>query len=329
MICNTPFIYLEHFKDFYAPCCPAWVDESMKIPVEGHTIKEAWTSQKFQDFRASIIDQSFKYCNGRCPELRKASLGRRNEFQSTTSLTPPLKVLRFSFDEGCNLQCPTCRNHKKESDSEFTRNKILEIEQEVGKELTRIELSGTGDPIYSKELRNWMVNYDPEKYPNVKTIHLCTNAQLFTESFYSKLTKIKPYLNSISISIDASCKETYERVRLGGNWGRLVKNLKFINTISEIEFKEFNFVVQKENYRELLSFRDFLTEIFGNSVSRIIYQEYLDWNTGDSEKYQISEDSQEWLEVQKQLRLLLRDPKVHTTIRYDERLLKIPKTSLV
>jgi hypothetical protein len=57
------------------------------------------------------------------------------------------------------------------------------------------------------------------------------------------------------ISIDACTKETYDKIRVGGNWKRLQKNLHFIFTdISNLDFVRMTFVVQDNNYKEMIGF---------------------------------------------------------------------------
>lgn len=95
-----------------------------------------------------------------------------------------------------------------------------------------------------------------EKYPNTKNLHLHTNAVGWTEKIWNKLSNLHtiPRLTA-EISIDACTKETYEQIRVGGNWNILYKNLQFIfSKIPNLDFVRLTFVVQNNNYMEMVGF---------------------------------------------------------------------------
>ena len=69
----------------------------------------------------------------------------------------------------------------------------------------------------------------------------------------------------LAISVDASTKETYNKIRLGSNWNQLQKNLKFISELKatkQIRDVWLSFVVQKDNYKEIVDFMK-MAESFG------------------------------------------------------------------
>jgi wyosine [tRNA(Phe)-imidazoG37] synthetase (radical SAM superfamily) len=117
-----------------------------------------------------------------------------------------------------------------------------------------IALTGVGDPFMSQIFRKFLVDFNKNKYPNVKRIHLHTNGQLFNSKIYQKMKGLQDIELSVDISIDASTAETYSLVRPPGKWDRLLENLQFINSLPNIKLLGISMVVQQSNYREMLSF---------------------------------------------------------------------------
>ena len=90
------------------------------------------------------------------------------------------------------------------------------------------------------------------------------------------------FVKHCEISIDAATKETYEtKTRLGGDWGVLHENLKFIQTIPSIEEITLSFVVQHNNYTEMLEFVNHFNSII--KVKKIWFQflKINDWGSLD------------------------------------------------
>ena len=95
----------------------------------------------------------------------------------------------------------------------------------------------------------------------------------------------QPFIKTMEISIDASTKETYKVTRRGGDWDLLMRNLEFINTIDTIEMVIFSFVVQNDNYKEILKLHD-LKEKLSNKKVKIQYYKVLNWGNLTDEQYE-------------------------------------------
>ena len=159
----------------------------------------------------------------------------------------------FSHDRSCNLKCPSCRTDfinttgKEREKSETIQNKILEFAMNDAHELY---ITASGDGFGSEFWRSLLKSITMEKYPNTKNLHLHTNGNGWTEKIWDRLEN----LHSIP-RIDACTKETYEQIRLGGNWDILNKNLQFIFTkVPNLDFVRLTFVVQNNNYMEMIGF---------------------------------------------------------------------------
>jgi hypothetical protein len=130
-----------------------------------------------------------------------------------------------------------------------------------------------------------------EKYPNTKNLHLHTNGNGWTEKMWNSLQNLHsiPRITA-EISIDACTKETYEQIRVGGNWDILYKNLQFIFTkIPNLDFVRLTFVVQNNNYMEMVGFvqmADYLQKL-NNIKTEVNFIHINNWGTFTEPQFKI------------------------------------------
>lgn len=165
----------------------------------------------------------------------------------------------FSHDRSCNLKCPSCRHDFIQTSgqerliSETIQNKILNFALTDANELY---ITASGDGFGGEFWRTLLKSITMEKYPNTKNLHLHTNGNGWTEKMWNSLSNLHsiPRITA-EISIDACTKETYEQIRVGGNWDILSKNLIFIFTkIPNLDFVRLTFVLQNNNYKDMVGF---------------------------------------------------------------------------
>jgi organic radical activating enzyme len=288
-ICNYPFTYTEIADDTQWLCCPSWLPENIK---ESDNYKDNWYSEKSNKIRSSILDGSYKYCDSKkCPYLSALDNGITNnsvftpkaKFEESELSDPKARVINMGFDLSCNLQCPSCRLNfinLKDKDRDRVNFIMNNIETQLGDDIETMILCGGAEPFFSKTFLTFMKEFDKNKWPSLKHIHLHTNANLWTESNWNRVSKIHKYVKSCEISIDAATKETYEtKVRLRGDWDKLITNLKFIVNIPTIKRMRFSFVVQEKNYKEMYLFYELiqsLTKGKGKKIE-ILFNGISDW----------------------------------------------------
>lgn len=294
-------------------CCPSWCPQSIR---DGLT-EISWTSESAIDIRKSVLDGSYKYCNDKvCPPLNlllnsdevPGIFVEIDEFKKTHNIqtlddvndmeTTPEHVL-FGFDRSCNFRCPSCRSELVPNDDENSP-KLLEkletlrqIENNFAKGIKSISITGSGDPFYSKIYRNYLINFDETKYPNLEEIKIITNGRLLTEQMWNNLSA-KKFIKKLEISIDAGTKYTYENItRLGGDWDILINNLKFISTIETIEKFTASFVVSELNYLEMEIFYNLILDIFKDShiFYTIFFTQHVHWGDGKYTKEEVEKIS--------------------------------------
>ena len=101
-----------------------------------------------------------------------------------------------------------------------------------------------------------------------------TNGLLIKKNFH-KFKHITDNLSQIGISIDGASKDTYETLRQGGVWEKLLENLEFLKTIKKFKI-HYHFVVQQKNYHEIESFIELGMKY---SADKIYLNRITDWNT--------------------------------------------------
>jgi MoaA/NifB/PqqE/SkfB family radical SAM enzyme len=212
--------------------------------------------------RDSIDDQSYKYCKlDICPAVFKPT-----PFKVETALP---KILKFSFDKSCNLECPSCRTHKiqySKGSLQYKKSSIIldSIKQSYYKygkyQDATFVITGSGDAFGGDAFRHFLYNFDGTKLPLLKFVFL-TNGVMLTEKVVNKMKLIHRSIHQITISIDASTEKTYNTLRKGGNFSQLKKNIEYLHSCKELSHVKFcySFVVQNSNFLEMNSFVNWIT----------------------------------------------------------------------
>ena len=117
-------------------------------------------------------------------------------------------------------------------------------------------ITASGDGFGGEFWRNLLKSITMEKYPDTRNLHIHTNGNGWTRKMWENLSNLHEIPRvTAEISIDACTEKTYDKIRVGGNWKRLQKNLHFIFTdISNLDFVRMTFVVQDNNYKEMIGF---------------------------------------------------------------------------
>lgn len=312
-VCLQPFKHMEFFNEMASLCCPTWLKKPLLYPTEDRKNYnyDVWNSQESQDIRQSILDGSYKYCDKElCPHLNTLLKTGHNTGMFARIDKPELDEIKykgaqqfnfpftdvdgvliegevevkstpgslnFTFDDSCNLKCPSCRvgTIMAKPDEVKKIDKIIEfIDNNYAKNCKRIVITGSGDPFASKSFRKFLFNFNPTKWPNLNTIYLVSNGILFTPKNWEMMKSAQPYIKDVEISIDAGTKETYEnKTRLGGKWDVLIENLKFISTIKTIDNLRISFIVQKDNFKEMSTAVNIMYDIFKEKINTNEYKE--------------------------------------------------------
>ena len=193
----------------------------------------------------------------------------------------------LSYDPTCNLWCPSCRSEKIVAKGK-QREKILDITDKLVLPLLReaktCMMNGYGDVFASKACRKILESVNPSDYSKLK-FNFITNAVLFNRKEWEQLPDIHKMVRSIRVSVDASRKKTYDKVRLGGDWDELMKNLHFISELRRINvIEEFmiSFVIQQENFREMAEFGELGIRL---GCDKVLFEPIMNWNSFKSDDF--------------------------------------------
>ena len=92
-------------------------------------------------------------------------------------------------------------------------------------------------------------------------------------------------MSRASRSACAATELTYNITRLGGHWQTLLDNCARMGELrarGEVKYLRFDFVVQRDNFREMPAFVE-LARGFG--VDHVLFSKMLDWNTWPQHEY--------------------------------------------
>jgi hypothetical protein len=304
VICSRPF---KRFEVSYVNgvgssfmCCTGWLNRQIG-DLRTQSVEDIWNGKPAQDVRRSILDGSFEFCSrSKCPYLESVSgpVARLCDVKdaelkdaiarSLTVLPYGPRELSFSYDRSCNLSCPSCRNHVIVDIA--GKDTILRVQEALKSQALKdahyISITGSGDPFGSPYLRKLLQTMKCEEMPNLKTIHLHTNAQLWTPSMWETIpAEIRRFIKSTHISIDAACSETYLLNRRGGSFEKLIQNLEFIGALRQtgpLGWMCFSMVVQANNFREMPEFV-LLGKEYG--VDEILFTQITNWGTFSGKEF--------------------------------------------
>lgn len=172
------------------------------------------------------------------------------------------KVLNIGFDDSCNLSCKMCRSNKidcyKEDDVVRLANRILEHKWE---NVESILLAGSGEVFYSPNYERILNGISEENFPALKTIGLYTNAVLFDENKWIEYSHLaEKYEIEVIVSVDAYTEETYNKIRRGGVFKAVCRNLQMVSQLRrsrKVKRFQLNYCVQNDNYLEMKDFVQF------------------------------------------------------------------------
>jgi pyrroloquinoline quinone biosynthesis protein E len=184
---------------------------------------------------------------------------RRNnyiKYQQARFTGEPVDYLPVKMDienvSRCNFRCSMCQvsdwdKGRRARDMTFEEFRNL-IDEQYG--LVEIKLQGMGEPCLGNNTFYDSIKYARSQHIWVRTV---TNASLLHKNDnYRKI--IDAGTNELQISVDGADKDTFEKIRYGSTFEKIVNNCKLINSYCEeigvVRTKMWT-VVQKSNCHQL------------------------------------------------------------------------------
>lgn len=293
--CFAPFTRIEILPNGNCfVCCPHYLSISLGN-IFKENLEEVYNSERAKLIRKSIVEGNFQYCSiMTCPFISSFTLPSKgipkveeiyHKFSKGENFYP--EYVSLCLDNSCNLYCKSCRTKRYIADRKRTEELYETFLKNIKPFLIHskiILITGTGDPIASPFYRRVIktIVTDPE-LKHLK-LELFTNANLLSPKVYD-LLQLSNRVQGIKVSIDAATKETYEKLRRGGRFDILLKNIDFISKLrinQEIKSLHFLFVVQKENYKEMPMFIDLAREFCADNV---FFTKIRNWGTYTDEEF--------------------------------------------
>jgi MoaA/NifB/PqqE/SkfB family radical SAM enzyme len=261
--CSAPYeiVNINENGDVKFCICPSWAESPANLLGnynDNVSLKELFCSDQAQEFRKTVTDQSYKFCyRNRCPDIH--NLKEINDF-SEINHAPDLPIwVILNIDKNCNLKCGSCRDRLLWSKTVNlqARRILTKLSQEYQNypDTVRIRCDGLGDIFVSEAYRDFFQN---ASLPKCFKFEFTTNGNLITKNL-DIIDKLGDQLSSVTITFDAATAETYKKVR-GGKFQLILDGVQAL--VHRGITVTASFVTQRNNYRELLMYRD-LTRAIG------------------------------------------------------------------
>lgn len=305
LICTKPFEWFEvtqlNGRGSVYLCCPSWLNRSVGN-LQHQSVGEIWNGAAAQDIRRSILDGSFKYCDGaRCPYLQTQSgpvktIGEVEDKEIKSAIEKNLTMLPYgpkkiicTYDQSCNLSCPTCRTElivEREHEREILGIQH-KLQDQALEQADYLHITGSGDPFGSPYFRQWLQDMRREDMPRLEWIHLHSNGLLWTPGMWGRISaSVRQLIKSTEISIDAATAETYAVNRRGGDLAKLLRNLEFISTLRQngpLQHLKISMVVQANNFLEM---PDFVRLGRRFHCDEVYFSQLVNWGTFSNEEFE-------------------------------------------
>ena len=172
----------------------------------------------------------------------------------------------------CNAKCIICAHpDMKRPKGRMQTGLVYSIIDQAGQgRVKKLFLSGFGEPLLDSRLQDFV---DYAKTKGIDNISIVTNGYLLTTTVASDL--VNAGINEIIISTDGFTKETYEKIRIGLKFDKLVENIKSLSSLKKrksvrIDISCLDLI---NNRRE----KHLAYELFGKYVDNIYFRQAQGW----------------------------------------------------
>ena len=164
------------------------------------------------------------------------------------------KNASIEINNSCNINCVMCDTNSSTRKKELMNVNLFEDSIIKLKKFgtSSVTLHTIGDPLANAKLAEYFKILRKHK---MRIGFLSTNGLLLHKHIETLIEYID-IVGNIRFSIDGIKKETYEKIRVGGNWDTLIKNLNLAKDkllTKGFEF-EFDFTITIENFSEMGEF---------------------------------------------------------------------------
>ncbi len=248
-ICTFPFdsAQISMQGDVFV-CCPPWCNSYSFGNIFEQSFDEIWNGERAKEFRRQFINDNYNICN---VDLCVKDCSRKI---IPTEVVAKPKTFIFCYDATCNVKCIFCRScHQKQDLSYFNENMDTIISNML-ENAENVVLSGVGEALFSPHSRK-LIKRISEIFPNVK-FSLISNGILCDKENLEELGIIDKLI-SITVSLHATKKSTYDKLVVNGDFNKVMNNLNFLSEMKKngkLDRFILNFVVNAYNYKEMVPY---------------------------------------------------------------------------
>jgi len=202
---------------------------------------------------------------------------KKRSFGSFQSEFP--KQIDVETTNVCNLRCTICPQPQQTRKIGYLNLAVAKkiIDEVAIYGLERMCLSLFGEPFLNKDFFD--ISRYAKKSNKIDHLYISTNALLMDERISREL--IDSGLDKIIISIDGASKETYEKIRVGGDYDKLISNVENFIRIREASGGNgpriaVQIIRMKETDKEVDKFYKFWQDKI-NQTDQIDVKEHFTW----------------------------------------------------
>lgn len=298
-------------------CCTTFISNSLGS-VEDKSVSEIWNSNIHKIMCLSTENRTYTFCKKDiCPFFagKKSDAELIDLHKPYQYMGKEPEVVALGFDATCNLNCITCRKSIYVAKDEEL-NRVMHYADIAIKQLLSgcrfLIMAGDGEVLLGQ---GYQKVYTNELADRISGIRLLTNGTLFNAKKWEEFSKNKTGKIMLTASIDAATKDTYEKIRRGGNFEHIMQNMAFAGNLrreGKLSYFRMNFVVQKENYKEMPLFVKWGKEI---GCDEIFFTKILNWGTYTPEEFaEISMMQDDGVIPKPELIEIMENPIMHDSI---------------
>ena len=287
IFCHAPFTSMNFEQNGYVTVC-CYNRTYLLGAYPDDTLQEIWYGDKVDRFRKEMKDNVLQSGCDICYAQfeSKNFAGLKAGFYDVLSeevypeengrLASMPKVIEFEISNICNLECTMCngyfsslirknREHLPPLKSPYDKAFVEQLEDFIP-HLTEARFLG-GEPFLIKTYyRIWdrIIQLNPDI-----VVCITTNGTVLNERVKGVLERLRAH---IIVSIDSLEKESYERIRVGASYDRVMENLGYFRDYTRRKKTDITLAVcpMQDNWRELPHILEYCNEggirVFFNTV---------------------------------------------------------------
>lgn len=283
-------------------------------------VEVAWNSIASVIIRLSMLNQTYSFCDerdclvyplGKLPML-EGNIDERS-YDRRAPETP--EFIHMISSSVCNLYCETCR--KERGNNSYIQNqRSMEIAKKAIPLIQKgnnVFIAGSGE-VFLDASYQYILGRMKELHHEGLRWEILTNGNLMSKEKVDYILKYGGKDTAISVSVDAARKETYLEIRRGGNWERLIENLKYVGKKRKegyLKLFQLNFVVQSRNVKEMGEFVQLAESVGANAAWFIAVR---DWGIYGYDEFRQMDVRDEDGNIKSEYRKYFEDPILRSPI---------------